>query len=567
MSSAERRTGQPRRRWKAAWSRTPLWARLVVATLGLVAIGLSVTGLVGVNLFRGYLIDQSGQQLTTTAHTVANAHWDKPAHQALNCGSLPSDNAVLLLSDVNGATTVLSACDPTEPFVATGGPAVPSAATLAAALRSGQPIIQNRLVGTTWIDWQVTVVGARFRNDPAPVQQRPPGVVKSASYNTDAAAADPTVDGYVLVATPLDNINNTVGHLVGLEAGVDVAVVLALVGLGYLLVRRTLLPLRRIESAAAAISAGDLTRRVPHGHPKTEIGRLSRSLNGMLGQIESAFSARARSESGALRSEARMRQFAADAGHELRTPLASIRGITELYRQGAADSRQVPDLMRRIEDEATRMGLLVEDLLLLARLDQQRPLACDRVHLVALAADSIIAARARSADRAIELRVTGFDDLGEAADEVGAEAALEPVVLGDENRLRQALDNLLANAVRHTPAGTSVSVRVRPAEEPGHCLLEVVDTGPGLSAEDAAHVFERFYRADPSRSRTTAQQGSGLGLAIVAAIAGAHGGTVSVRSEPGRGACFTLSLPAARIPGVAPEDQRRRLPRAGAQAD
>ena len=565
MSSAEYRAGRPRRRWSAAWSRTPLWARLVVGTLGLVAIGLSVTGLVGVNLFRGYLIDQSGQQLTTTARTIANAHWDKPSYQALNCGSLPSDNAVELVSDVNGATTVLSACEATV-GQATGAPVLPTAATLAAALKSGQPITQTGTVGSAKVEWQITVVRGSFRSTPAPAQHQPATVVKSASYGTEVTAADLSMNGYVLVATPLDNIDNTVGHLVGLEAGVDVAVVLALLGLGYLLVRRTLLPLRRIESAAAAISAGDLTRRVPHGHPKTEIGRLSRSLNGMLGQIESAFSARARSESGALRSEARMRQFAADAGHELRTPLASIRGITELYRQGAADSRQVPDLMRRIEDEATRMGLLVEDLLLLARLDQQRPLACDRVHLVALAADSIIAARARSTDRAIELRVLGFDDLGEAADEAGpSDTALEPVVLGDENRLRQALDNLLANAVRHTPAGTAVTVRVRPAEQPGHCLLEVVDTGPGLSAEDAAHVFERFYRADPSRSRTTAQQGSGLGLAIVAAIAGAHGGTVSVCSEPGRGACFTLSLPAARITGWPPADQRRELPRAGAQ--
>jgi two-component system OmpR family sensor kinase len=312
-------------------------------------------------------------------------------------------------------------------------------------------------------------------------------------------------------------------------------------------VRRTLLPLRRIESAATAISAGDLTRRIPHPHPhpKTEIGRLSSSLNSMLGQIETAFGAQARSEAEALRSEANMRQFAADASHELRTPLASIRGITELYRQGAADSRQLPDLMRRIEDEASRMGLLVEDLLLLARLDQRRPLARDHIHLVALAADAIIAARARATDRTIDLRTEPSG--GRAGEEPGAGTGGEgePIVVGDEGRLRQALDNLLTNAVRHTPAGTPITVRVRPAEEPGRHLLEVIDTGPGLSAEDAAHVFERFYRADRSRARTTAHQGSGLGLTIVAAIAQAHDGSVSVHSEPGHGACFTLSLPAA----------------------
>jgi two-component system, OmpR family, sensor kinase len=389
------------------------------------------------------------------------------------------------------------------------------------------------------------------------------------------------VGGYVLVATPLDEIDATVGHLVDLDFAVDAAVGLALLVLGYLLVHRTLQPLRRIESAAVAISAGDLARRVPHAHPKTEVGRLSASLNGMLGKIESAFGAQARSEAEAQRSEARMRQFIADAGHELRTPLASIRGITELYRQGALQPDQVPDMLRRVEDEATRMGLLVEDLLLLARLDQQRPLARDRVHLAALAADSIIAARARASDRTIELRLdppcraedgsdgaapeppahgegyrdgytdTYRDESGEAyrdepGDEGGPEhGAGEPIVIGDENRLRQALDNLLTNAVCHTPAGTPITMRVRPAGPGGHCVLEVQDAGPGLSAQDAARVFERFYRSDRSRARTRAYQGSGLGLAIVAAIAQAHGGTASVRSEPGRGACFTLSLPAA----------------------
>jgi two-component system OmpR family sensor kinase len=282
---------------------------------------------------------------------------------------------------------------------------------------------------------------------------------------------------------------------------------------------------------------------VPHGHPKTEIGRLSASLNGMLGRIESAFGAQARSEVEAQRSEARMRRFIADAGHELRTPLASIRGITELYRQGAVEPDRVPDMLRRVEDEATRMGLLVEDLLLLARLDQQRPLARDRVHLVALAADSIIAARARASDRSIELELA--PDRPPRQEDESADSAGEPIVIGDENRLRQALDNLLTNAVCHTPGGTPITMRVRPADETGHCVLEVADAGPGLSAEDAARVFERFYRSDRSRARTSAYQGSGLGLAIVAAIAHAHGGTAEVRSEAGHGACFTLRLPAA----------------------
>jgi two-component system OmpR family sensor kinase len=493
--------------------------------LGLAAVGLSVTGAVGVNLFRDYLINQSGQQLTTVARTISSAHWDKPTYQTLNCGNLPSDNAVELLTSTN-ATTPTASCAATV-GQSTVLPAMPNAATLAAAAKSGTPITETSTVGNTKTEWQIAVVRERFTETAASSQPH------AAAFTTPPTTSKNTVNGYVLVATPLSNVDATVTHLDDLDITVDIAVGLALLGLGYVLVRRTLRPLREIEEAAAAISAGDLARRIPHAHPKTEIGQLSQSLNGMLGQIEAAFSAQAKSEAEALRSEAHMRQFAADAGHELRTPLASIRGLTELYRQGAANPEQLPDLMRRMEDEATRMGLLVEDLLLLARLDQQRPLAQDRVHLVALAADSITAARARTTNRTIDLAVDPSPD------------ATEPVVTGDENRLRQALDNLLTNAVRHTPESTPITVRVRPANDPGHYALDVQDTGPGLTPEDAARVFERFYRADPSRARTTTQQGSGLGLAIVAAIAQAHHGTATVHSQPGRGACFTLTLPAA----------------------
>ena len=541
------------RRVAAVFHRVPLWSRLVLAALGLVAIGLSVTGVVGIGLFRAYLLDQSGQQLTTEAHSIAGAHWDKPEYQALNCGNIPNDNAVELISDVNGETA-LSSCDATVDQY-TVAPGQPSAAVLSAAAASGQSITQTSVVGAEKTDWQISVVRTRFETGtdttaqqqaPAPGDARPGSHVAPDKGAADSPAAPGTVGGYVLVATPLDNVDATVSHLVDLDIVVDAAVVLALLGLGHLLVRRTLLPLRRIESAAVAISAGDLTRRVPHGHPKTEVGRLSVSLNGMLGKIESAFAAQTRSEAAALRSEARMRQFVADAGHELRTPLASVRGITELYRQGAVEAEQVADVMLRIEGEATRMGLLVEDLLLLARLDQQRPLAQDRVHLAALAADSVIAARARASDRSIALLLEPAAAPAEDGESDGFDAAGEPIVIGDEGRLRQALDNLLTNAVHHTPEGTAVSLRVRPADATGHCVLEVTDTGPGLSAEDAAHAFERFYRSDRSRVRRGgAHQGSGLGLAIVAAIAQAHGGTASVRSVPGHGACFALRLPAA----------------------
>src|SRR6266536_2141590 len=308
-------------------------------------------------------------------------------------------------------------------------------------------------------------------------------------------------------------------------------------------VRASLRPLVEIERTAGAIARGELSRRVPDLDPRTEVGRLARAVNSMLAQIEAAFRARAgseaaarRSEEVALRSEARMRRFVTDASHELRTPLTTIRGFAELYRQGASrEPAELDRLMRRIEDQAARMGLLVEDLLLLARLDQQRPLDRRPVDLLALAADAVHDARAIAPERSIELLVGGGDD------------ALPdpPVVLGDEARLRQVLADLVGNTLAHTPAGSPVEVRARTQQVLGapRAVLEVVDHGPGLTPEQAEHVFERFYRADPARSHTDG--GTGLGLAIVAALVAAHEGAVEVDSAPGRGATFRVLLPLA----------------------
>jgi two-component system OmpR family sensor kinase len=252
----------------------------------------------------------------------------------------------------------------------------------------------------------------------------------------------------------------------------------------------------------------------------------------MLTQIESAFHQREASEASARQSEERMRRFVADASHELRTPLTSIRGFAELYRQGAVTS---PDdlrrMMRRVEEEATRMGLLVEDLLLLARLDQQRPLEQTSVDLLVLTADAVHDARAVQPDRPIELEIT---------------ADTAPVVVGDEARLRQVIGNLVTNALTHTPRETPVTVRLATTsagDGRAWALIGVSDEGPGLEAAEAARVFERFYRAD--KSRTRAQGGSGLGLSIVAALVAAHGGQVDVVTAPGEGATFTVRLPLA----------------------
>jgi two-component system OmpR family sensor kinase len=334
-------------------------------------------------------------------------------------------------------------------------------------------------------------------------------------------------------AISLSDVNSTVRRLVVIETFVGLLVLVLLGGAGYVVVRRSLRPLVEVENTAAAIADGDLTRRVPESDERTEVGRLSRALNGMLAQIESAFRAREASEAAARASEGRMRRFVADASHELRTPLTSIRGFAELYRQGAVDGPEdVARVMRRVEDSAAQMGVLVDDLLLLARLDQQRPLERAPVDVVALAADAVHDARVMAPDRDISLDVTA------------REAA---VVLGDEVRLRQVLSNLVSNALSHTPAGSPVDVRVEVAPDGSEVRLSVRDHGPGLPAEDAQRVFERFYRADASRAR--AAGGTGLGLSIVAALVAAHGGQTGVDTAPGAGATFWVRLPIDRQAG------------------
>lgn len=332
-----------------------------------------------------------------------------------------------------------------------------------------------------------------------------------------------TPSGTTTVAMKLTDIDATVERLVVLQVGIGAAVLVVLGFATYLVVRRSLRPLREVEETAADIAAGDLHRRVPEWDQRTEVGRLATALNGMLAQIQTAFAATAASEESARRSEQRMRRFVADAGHELRTPLATIRGFAELYRQGASTDPAM--VLSRIESQAQRMGLLVEDLLLLARMDEQRPFERHPVDLLAVAADAVHDARARAPRRRITLEVL--------PDSAPAE------VPGDDARLRQVVGNLVGNALDHTPETADVTVRV--GADDGDAVVEVADTGPGLAEDDAARVFERFYRADESRARTSG--GSGLGLSIVAAIVAAHGGTVGIDSAPGRGATFRVQLP------------------------
>ena len=321
----------------------------------------------------------------------------------------------------------------------------------------------------------------------------------------------------VIVAAPLTDVEATLDRLVTVEIVATVAVLAALGGLVFWVVRRGLRPLGDVVVAADAVAGGDLSHRVPVPNPRTEVGHLGVAFNTMVDRIEESFAERDESEQ-------RLRRFVADASHELRTPLTSIRGYAELFRRGAAaDPDQVALAMRRIEDESSRMGVLVDDLLLLARLDQGRPLEREPVELVALVDDAVADARAVEPDRPIKFQPPG-----------------RPVVVpGDDVRLHQVVANLLSNARIHTPEGTAVAVKVD--VDATDAVVEVADQGPGMTPEAAAHVFERFYRADSSRNRKNG--GAGLGLAIVAAVVSAHGGRVTARSAPGQGARFVVHLP------------------------
>jgi two-component system OmpR family sensor kinase len=322
----------------------------------------------------------------------------------------------------------------------------------------------------------------------------------------------------LLIGMPTRDTESAIKHLARVEMIVS-SIALAAVGLlAFRSIRRGLRPLEEISDTARAIGAGDLSRRVRRAEPRTEVGRLGQALNDMLGQIETAFREREASEE-------RLRRFVADASHELRTPVATVRGYAELFRRGAAERPDdLAKTMTRIEAEAERMGVLVDELLLLARLDQGRPLEREPVDLARLAAEAVAGTHAVEPDRPIEL---------ETAD--GA------VVLGDAMRLRQVLDNLLANVRRHTPAGAPAAVRIGVAD--GQVEIAVTDHGPGLTEDQRERVFERFYRTDHSRSRE--HGGAGLGLSIVAAVAKAHDGTVDVTSAPDEGATFTVRLPRA----------------------
>ena len=485
----------------------PLGARMVAILCLVLLVGLTATGVTAQTLLRRSLVAQVDEQLETFAQpllqraigTGGRPPWDDDADR------LPTEYYLELL-DADGARLG----DPvTSDTGGAGTPRVPAWTLAEVEAAAREPFTVASTEGST-----------RWRTALLPASSRGGQYVFTVAIALPLTGVEQTLDGMrrVLVVTGLAVI--ALGSVAGWVA-----------------VRRSLRPLLEMEATAAAIAAGDLARRVPGRPPSTEVGRLGQALNVMLGHIERAFAERAASED-------RMRRFVADASHELRTPLATIRGYSELYRMGAlTEPDQVDDTVRRIEESATRMGRLVEDLLHLARLDEGRPPRTDAVDLAVLAADALSDLRALDPGRPVRLTALG----------PGADLAACPAV-GDEDRLRQVLANLTGNVVQHTPPGTPVEIAVGRTGASPHArvVLEVRDHGPGISPEHAARVFERFYRVDVSRTRGAGGGGAGLGMAIVAAIVGAHRGSVRIDPTPGGGTTVRVELPAG--PARVPED-------------
>lgn len=484
-------------RWRAAMQGVSLRRRVMAAAALLVVITSLVNAVLGTTLLRSYLLSRSDAQLRDFAK-VASRIVERQQLQPADSSRSRALPAQFLVEEIGTDGQIQVA----------GGP-------LGSA--GGLPLTAAQLSDT----------GTPFT---AAATGKAPGSWRVLVQRLSGGR-------HLVIAYSLGDLDSTLTRLEIADALAGAVAVVLLAGLGLPLVRASLAPLTRIEATAAAIAGGDLSRRIDHPATNTEVGRLAEALDVMLASIETAYLARADGEGRALRSQERMRRFTADASHELRTPLTSVRGLAEYgMQQGTgASPEELLRLLSLIGREADRMSRLVADLLLLARFDAGRPLNRRPMDLASLATEAVQRARITNPGRPITLQ------------------AAEPVIIdGDEERLAQVIDNLLGNAVQHTPRGSPVTVTVTGGAS--RAELTVADHGPGMTAEQASHVFERFYRTDGARARD--RGGAGLGLAIAVSLAMAHGGEITVDTAPGHGAAFHLRLPQAEtLQGTASRSQ------------
>jgi two-component system, OmpR family, sensor kinase len=474
--------------------RTPLslWSlrnRLILASVVLASFAIIASDFAANAALRTYLISQVDDQLINISNTSLN--------RLDRAGIAPLED-----DDKNSPFKIL------EPLRG-----VPTATSITLLDTDGNLIGQ---VGGELGGKNFAVTGMKI-NEVSQYKNRPFTIEGKDGQPDIRALAQmlPTGMGSVIVADSLEKVDKTLSQLRFLFLILGLIALIAIAMAARWIIALGLKPLEAVEDTAEAIASGDLSARLPAAKPDTEVGRLTTSLNTMLSRIEESFTARVESEN-------KLRRFVADASHELRTPLTAIRGFAELHRQGAVvGDDKTKELINRIEKESVRMSSLVEDLLLLARLDQSRELAKEPVDLNTLITEAVASARAAGPNHPIEIKLE----------------ASEIFVLGDSQRIHQVIANLLANARAHTPNGTQISITAM--QGVSETTIAVSDKGPGLSKADQDRIFERFYRADPSRVRNSGE-GSGLGLSIVDAVMKAHGGYVSVKSEVGQGATFTL---------------------------
>ena len=524
--------------------RTPLRVKLITALLALVALALAIISFTSSAVFQNYLLHQADTQLKGLLANSETRLVNVTSGNNFGAGrnenpylSIPGYAVELLDSNGNQVGQFGTMGQLTGP-----APEVPTTTAWLNA-HQGKPVTVPAQSGND--SWRILY--ERVQNI---------GVTNTQTNQTQTETVT------LVVGQQIGDIDRPIGYLGWLDLIVSVAIMAGLGVVSVAVVRTNLRPLDDIEETAQDIAAGHLNRRVPDRDPRTEVGRLGQSINTMLAQIETAFLAQQESEEAAVQSEDRMRRFIADASHELRTPITAIRGFAEYYRQrggvvspeegsrGSLSAEDLDRIMQRVEGEAARMGVLVEDLLLLARMDQQRPIEHRPVDLLVLAADAVQDTRMIAPGRPVTLDV---------------EPGRAFLVDGDEARLRQVIGNLTSNALKYTPDESPIDVRLRVGLLPGRApfpgapapsvpaaMLEVADHGPGLTPEQTQRVFERFYRADTHRNRNSG--GSGLGLAIVSALVAAHGGTATVDSEPGQGATFRITLPLTADAAEAPMD-------------